>query len=92
MSPFASFIALPSQNDRISSSKAGVLSSSSEAKVGRLNNLFFGVEHDGSSNCNQDGVQNSLARDTENVPTIEKVDENGLLLEHVCHSYRVLLQ
>lgn len=49
-SPFACcFADLPSQNDLNNSSKAGVLSSSMDAMLGRLNDLFLGVEHDGSS-------------------------------------------
>lgn len=55
-SPFASFADFPSQNDLNSSSKAGVLSSSMEAMLGRLNDLFLGVEQDGSSTCNKGHV------------------------------------
>ena len=51
MSPFTCFGDLASQNDFNNSSKAGVLSSSIDAMVGRLNDLFLGVEQDGSSSC-----------------------------------------
>lgn len=47
ISPFAYFEAFDSQNDFNSSSNAGVLSSSIDVMLGRLNDLFFGVEHDG---------------------------------------------
>lgn len=49
-SPFASFDCLRSQNDLSSSSKAGVLSSSMEEMLGKLNDLLLGVEQEGSSN------------------------------------------
>lgn len=51
-SPFASFncVCLRSQRDLSSSSKAGVLSSSMEAVLGKLNDLLLGVEQEGSSN------------------------------------------
>jgi hypothetical protein len=51
MSPFTCFEDFESQNDFNNSSKAGVLSSSIDAKVGRLYGLFLGVEQDGSSTC-----------------------------------------
>lgn len=47
-SPFASFEDFPSQNE-FNSLKAGVFSSSIDSTLGRLNGLFVGVEHDGSS-------------------------------------------
>lgn len=51
MSPFICFADFASQIDFNNSSKAGVLSSSIDAMVGRLNDLFLGVEQDGSSTC-----------------------------------------
>lgn len=56
-SPFACLIDLASQNDFNNSSKAGVLSSSIDETLGRLNDLLLGVEQDGTSTClmqNQD--------------------------------------
>ena len=50
-SPFASFAAFASQNNFNNSSKGGVLSSSMDDTLGRLNDLFLGVEHDGLSTC-----------------------------------------
>lgn len=48
-SPFDSFEDFSSQNEFNNSSKAGVFSSSIDSTLGRLNGLFVGVEHDGSS-------------------------------------------
>lgn len=48
-SPFASLADFASQNAFNNSSKEGVLSSSMDATLGRLNDLFLGVEQDGSS-------------------------------------------
>lgn len=48
-SPFSSFEDFPSQNEFNNSSKVGVFSSSIDSMLGRLNGLFVGVEHDGSS-------------------------------------------
>lgn len=41
------------QNDFSSSSKAGVLSSSMEAMLGKLNGLLLGVEQEGLSTYNE---------------------------------------
>lgn len=49
MSPLACFKDFASQKDLNNSSKLGVLSSSIDATLGRLNDLFLGVEQDGSS-------------------------------------------
>lgn len=59
-SPFACLEDLTSQNDLNSSSKAGVLSSSIDAMLGRLNDLFLGVEQDGSSTCQLLRVENTV--------------------------------
>lgn len=61
-SPFTSFDSLRSQNGLSSSSKAGVLSSSMEAMLGRLNDLLLGVEQEGSSNCQDKKVENSVMK------------------------------
>lgn len=50
-SPFACFVDFASQNDFNNSSNVGVLSSSIDSKLGRLNDLFLGVEQDDSSTC-----------------------------------------
>lgn len=47
ISPLACFDDFESQKDFNNSSNAGVLSSSMEVMLGRLNGLFRGVEHDG---------------------------------------------
>lgn len=54
-SPFASFGDFASQNDFNSSSKDGVLSSSMDEMLGKLNDLFLGVEQDGSSTYTSKG-------------------------------------
>lgn len=60
MSPFASLADFESQNDFNNSSNEGVLSSSIDAMLGRLNDLFRGVEQDGSSTCVSYRVENML--------------------------------